>query len=56
MVVYPHSEQNGCVGFKYNFIPHKSTKFVAFLYFNLLILVEIYSSILAMSTLELNKR
>ena len=27
----PHSDQNGCVGVTYNFIPHKSTKFGNFL-------------------------
>ena len=29
----PHSDQNGCVGVTYNFIPHKSTKFGNFLDF-----------------------
>ena len=29
----PHSDQNGCVGITYNFIPHKSTKFGNFMDF-----------------------
>ena len=29
----PHSDQNGCIGVTYNFIPHKSTEFGNFLDF-----------------------
>ena len=51
----PHTDQNGCVGFTHNFIPHKSTKFGNFLDFKLLYIVLIESSILVISTSESNK-